>query len=61
MEYLIGIVLVLASFLFAYVSSVVIEEEKKHKRIPLFWEKEFWKKRKLFDKSDIEYRDGDNT
>ena len=46
MEYLIGIVLVLASFLFAYVSSVVIEEEKKHKKIPLFWEKEFWQKRK---------------
>lgn len=61
MEYIIGIILIIASFLFAYVSSVVLEEEKKNKKIPLFWEKEFWKKRKIFDKSDIEYRDGDNT
>ena len=61
MEYIIGIILIIASFLFAYVSSVVLDEEKKNKKIPLFWEKEFWKKRKIFDKSDIEYRDGDNT
>ena len=33
------------------------DEEKKGKCIPLPWEK----KRKIFDKSDIEYRDGDNT
>ena len=34
------------------------EEERQGKEIPLFWER---KKRKLFDKSDLEYKDGDNT
>tara|TARA_B100000575_G_C23009174_1_gene581347 strand:+ start:575 stop:760 length:186 start_codon:yes stop_codon:yes gene_type:complete len=61
MDYIIGIILIIASFLFAYISSVVLEEEKKNKQIPLFWEKKFWEKRKIFDKSDIKYRDGDNT
>ena len=36
----------------------ILSEEKKGKCIPLPWEKN---KRKIFDKSDIEYRDGDNT
>ena len=46
MDILIGIILVTLSFLFAYVSSVIISEEKQKERIPLFWEKEFWQKRK---------------
>ena len=42
MEIFIGtIVLIIAPFLL-YVSSVVIEEEKRGKRIPLFWESDFW-------------------
>lgn len=42
-------------------SSHIISEEKAGKRIPLPWERMFKKERKVFDKSDIEYRDGDNT
>ena len=45
--------------LFAYVSFHVNEEQKQGRRLPLFWEK--WGERKTFDKSDVEYRDGDNT
>ena len=52
-----GFFLVIMGF-FCYVSEHIIEEKKKGKSIPLPWEK---KKRKIFDKSDIEYRDGDNT
>lgn len=57
--------------LFAYVSSVVVEEQKRGKRIPLIWEREFWDKaveqsfqkktNKLFNKDQVKYRDGDNT
>ena len=57
MEVFIGIIFVIASFFFMYMSSHILDEEKKGKCIPLPWEK----KRKIFDKSDIEYRDGDNT
>ena len=53
----IGIMFCIAAGLFAYVSSVVVEEKKRGKRIPLFWESDF----KLFDKSSTHYRDGDNT
>ena len=47
-----------------YVGAVVNEEERRGKRIPLIWEKDGFlrmTKRKVFDKSDIKYRDGDNT
>ena len=57
--------------LFAYVSSVVVEEQKRGKRIPLIWEREFWDKvversfqkkaDKLFMKNKVKYTDGDNT
>ena len=57
MEVFIAIIFVIASFFFMYMSCHIIDEEKKGKCIPLPWEK----KRKIFDKSDIEYRDGDNT
>lgn len=39
-NFLIGIVLVIGAFLFAYVSSVVVHEEKTGKPYMMFWEKE---------------------
>jgi|TARA_B100000459_G_scaffold144277_1_gene106785 hypothetical protein len=51
-----GFILVIAGF-FCYMSAHCAEEQRKGKCIRLPWEK----KRKVFDKSDIEYRDGDNT
>lgn len=44
--------------LFAFMTSHIIQEEREGRIIPLPWERE---KRKLFDKSDLEYKDGDNT
>ena len=57
MEIIFGIVCVIVAGFFCYISFVCVEEEKTGKRVPLFWEKDF----KLFDKSDVKYRDGDNT
>ena len=51
-----GFLLVIMGF-FCYMSAHCSEEMRKGKTIRLPWEK----KRKIFDKSDIEYRDGDNT
>ena len=57
--------------LFAYVSSVVVEEQKRGKRIPLIWELRLWDKAveksfqkkadKMFMKNKVKYTDGDNT
>jgi len=50
--------------IFALYSSVLVHEKKTGKSVILPWEKDgFFRKtkRKIFDKSDIEYRDGDNT
>lgn len=58
MEIILGIFVVFVAGIFAYGSFHVAEEQRQGKRIPLIWER---KKRKIFDKSDIEYRDGDNT
>tara|TARA_B100002019_G_scaffold292029_1_gene313940 strand:- start:3943 stop:4116 length:174 start_codon:yes stop_codon:yes gene_type:complete len=57
METIFGIVCVITAGFFCYISFVCVEEEKTGKRVPLFWEKDF----KLFNKSDVKYRDGDNT
>tara|TARA_B100000900_G_scaffold400615_1_gene404441 strand:- start:158 stop:340 length:183 start_codon:yes stop_codon:yes gene_type:complete len=51
-----GFLLVIMGF-FCYMSAHCNEEMRKGKTIRLPWEK----KRKIFDKSDITYRDGDNT
>ena len=51
-----GFLLVFAG-IFCYMSAHCAEEMRKGKTIRLPWER----KRKIFDKSDIEYRDGDNT
>ena len=58
MEILFGIIFCLVAGLFAFMTSHIIQEEREGRIIPLPWER---KKRKLFDKSDLEYKDGDNT
>jgi|TARA_R110000796_G_C14509024_1_gene429687 hypothetical protein len=60
----IGLVFIIIAAIAVYIGAVVQEESRKGKRIPLFWEKDSYlrvTKRKVFDKSDIKYRDGDNT
>lgn len=52
----VGVLLLTGTF-FVYMSSHMLSERKSGKTIPLPWEKKF----KLFDKSKIKYRDGDNT
>jgi len=55
----IGIVLsLIVMTFFVYMSSHLVSEKKAGKTLPLFWEED---RIKPFDKSDIEYRDGDNT
>lgn len=58
MDIIIGIIVVSVAGIFAYGSCHVAEEQRQGKRIPMIWERD---RRKIFDKSDIEYRDGDNT
>ena len=52
-----GIALLIGAGYLAFMSSHINSELKVGKQLPLPWER----KRKLFDKSDIKYRDGDNT
>ena len=61
MEFFAGVavtILLMVMCLFLYVSEHMRQERKAGKQIPLPWEKP---NRKPFDKSDIKYRDGDNT
>ena len=49
---------------FVYMGAHIQEEHRQKKHIPLLWEEGglFNRvKKKLFDKSDVVYRDGDNT
>jgi hypothetical protein len=52
---------------FAYIGIHMSYEKEAQKRIPLTWEpggflyELFKSQQKQFDKSDIKYRDGDNT
>jgi len=59
----IGILLVIGSGFFAYMTSHIIAERKANKTIPLPWEK--GRNPDLgegkFDKQRVVYRDGDNT
>lgn len=57
LESIMGILLLVGAGYIAFMSSHINSEMRAGKNIPLPWER----KRKLFDKSDIEYRDGDNT
>ena len=70
-NYFIGIVLVVGAFLFAYVSSVVVHEQKTGKTHRMFWEKKEEIKpdpknnpdlgKGKFDKQRVVYRPEDNT
>ena len=56
-SYIVGIPLCIIAALFVYVGVHIQEENRQNKQLPFFWERG----RKPFDKSDIKYRDGDNT
>lgn len=58
LEFLITSIALIFCFLVTYMSSHMVSEKKLGHTIPLPWEKE---NRKVFDKADIKYRDGDNT
>ena len=59
LEMLFGMAAVFAFAFIAYMSVHIVEEEKQGKIIPLPWERK--PSTKLFDKSNVQYRDGDNT
>ena len=56
MEIFIGLVACTFGLWFAYMSSHIVEEQKRGYSIPLPWETT-----KKFNKHGVEYRDGDNT
>ena len=57
MDLFIGTLLVLGSGLFAYMSGHMVEEQKRGKRIPFFWESDY----KPYVKANTHYCDSDNT
>ena len=59
LETLFVVLLLVGMAFFTYMSVHMVEERKKGKTILLPWEKGY--KLKCFDKSDVKYRDGDNT
>jgi hypothetical protein len=61
LETIMGIVLLIGAGYFAFMSSHINSEIKAGKQLPLPWESKTLRHRKIFDKSEIEYRDGDNT
>ena len=64
MDMIIGIILLTIAILCVYVQFHMERERYEGKSLPLPWEEGGWMnraKRKIFDKSDIKYRDGDNT
>jgi hypothetical protein len=65
METFFGIVIIVVSLVWVLISFHMIEERKRGEFLPLPWEKGGWlrngENRKIFNKSDIKYRDGDNT
>ena len=63
-QIVVGVVIVCIMACAVYIGVIVQEEVRQGKRIPLLWEKGgflYKAKSKVFDKSDIKYRDGDNT
>jgi|TARA_R110000744_G_scaffold345952_1_gene451396 hypothetical protein len=63
-ELIVAVIVLVVMLGAVYVGAVINEEERRGKHIPLIWEKDGFlrmTKRKVFDKSDIKYRDGDNT
>ena len=64
MDYIIISVVLFFMFFFTYVGFHMAIEKDKKKYIPLPWEPGGFlnkKNEKPFNKSDIQYRDGDNT
>lgn len=64
MEYFVGTIVLLIGFFFMYMLIHMEEEKREGRYLPLPWEQGGWMhktQRKIFDKSDIKYRDGDNT
>lgn len=59
LEFLLVAIITIVGVFFCYMSAHMVEEKKRRKTIPLPWEKDY--KFKCFDKSNIKYRDGDNT
>jgi len=60
----VGFCIVMMGFLLLYMNLHMEKEKACGDSLPLPWEKGGWMnraKRKIFDKSDIIYRDGDNT
>jgi L-asparagine transporter-like permease len=63
-EYVIPAVIFMVFILFTYVGIHMSFEKDTKKNIPLIWERGgFFNKikRQIFNKSDVVYRDGDNT
>lgn len=61
---LIGVFFLIVAFFMLYMLQHMESEKIKGEYIPLMWEEGGWLrkvKRKIFDKSDVVYRDGDNT
>jgi len=64
LEYLLGFIILFVAVLITYVSIHMEQEKYEGKTLPLPWEKGGWMrggKPKIFNKSDVVYRDGDNT
>jgi len=59
-NFILGAVLIVVMLFFAYMSSHLVSEKKAGHTIPLPWEKGS-KLRKVFDKNQVKYKDGDNT
>ena len=63
-EFIFIVILLIFGIAFAYMSSHVVEEQKRGITIPLPWEQDGFLNKtyhKLFDKNEVKYRDGDNT
>ncbi len=63
-DIIVGLIIMTVSILCMYVQFHMEREKREGKGLPLLWEEGGWLRkqfRKPFDKSDIKYRDGDNT
>tara|TARA_X000001036_G_C20094199_1_gene568407 strand:+ start:66 stop:260 length:195 start_codon:yes stop_codon:yes gene_type:complete len=64
MNEIFGFLLLIGMAWFVYMGAHIQEEQRQGKYIPLPWEEGGFlnkAKRKIFNKSDVVYRDGDNT
>jgi len=60
LHFFLSVLILIGMAFFAYMSSHLVSEKKAGHTIPLPWEKGS-KLRKIFDKNQVKYRDGDNT